>query len=243
MNREQSLGTVTNNEDPAKGGAVKVAIASMGGEEFPEWVEPIHPAGVFFHPEVGDTVHLDMPEGDDLTEFSEEVRYAGKHTAEAEAYPDEFKENYPHRRGFKTKKGHVLILDDKTGDWLIKTYKGEHEIKLEADGTVTIKNGQSGDSIVMSPSGTVTTTAMVKNVLASPMTDLNAVPTDFLLKGTTFFASFVTTFLQTWKQALELVVPPPLDPNWIAYKAAMTPAVNALISAAAGWVSLTTRTS
>jgi hypothetical protein len=182
MNREQTLAVVTNNKDPAKGGAIKVALASMGSEEYPEWVEPIHPAGVFFHPEPGDTVHMDIPEGADITEFSEEVRYHGKVTSETEAYPDEFQTNYPDRRGFQTKKGHTLILDDKTGDWLIKTAETGHEIKLEGEGTVTIKNGKTGDTVVMGSGGVCVTSATTKLGGAAAV--------DALVKGTTFKASF-----------------------------------------------------
>jgi hypothetical protein len=246
MNVESELGTVTNNEDPSKGGAVKVVMTSVGGEEYPEWIEPIHPSGVFFHPEVGDTVEISRPAGDDITEFSEDVRYRGVHTSESEAYPKEFKENYPKRRGIKTKEGHTLILDDKTGDWLIKTFKGNHEIKLEGNGTITIKNGMSGDTIVMSSSGTTTSKATTKNHLDSPMTDLNSIPTDFLLKGTMFFSQFIP-FLQAWSTLLKDVAVPPTDPNWTAHKILMAAAIDALVLAASApattWLSLTTRTS
>ncbi len=109
---ETCLATVTNVSDPAKGGAIKVALTAIGGDEYPEWIEPIHPHGVLSHPVVGDTVELVMPEGDDITEFASEVRYLGVVTSE-EGYPTEFAKNYPHRRGVKTPGGHLLLFDDK----------------------------------------------------------------------------------------------------------------------------------
>jgi len=222
---ECSLAIVSNIDDPAKGGAIKVALPDIGGDEYPEWIEPIFPAGCWFAmPEVGDTVLVMMPGGDDITEFADEVRYLGRLITEGEGLPNDFKKNYPNRRGIETAGGNQIILDDKTGE-------------------VIVKSGVTGSTITMEPSGNIVIKSSTKVHISAPLTDLNVTPTDFVLKGTKFFADFVTTFLDAWKTCLTAASPPLTDPNWGAYKTAMITKITALIGSTSTWLSTTTRTS
>lgn len=221
---ETTLAIVTNEADPAKGGAVRVAMQDIGGDEYPEWVEPVMPACLFFHPSPGDTVDVSRPAGDDITEHSEEVRYRGVLTAETQGYPEEMRTHYPKRRGIKTPAGHLVVFDDE-------------------DGTILIKSGTADASVTISPAGDVTVRGVAKVHLDAPASDLNRAPTDFLLKGTKFFADLVTTFLPALVLALQDNTFTPTDPNWIAFRTAAIALIGTLITGSATWVSTTTRTS
>lgn len=132
---EQTLGTVVNIDDPAKAGRIMVNIESMDGQAFPEWIEPEFPAGMVVMPEVGDIVALTMPEGEDIIEFAEEVRYTGVVLNESNPVPDEFKPDYPKRRGWKTKSGHLIILSD---------VDGQEEIQISHKGVLMVVLNNSG---------------------------------------------------------------------------------------------------
>lgn len=115
-----------SNKDPAKAGRIQAAVAEMDGAVYPHWIDPIFPAGEWICiPEPGDAVELELPDGTDIVEFPTDVKYLGKRLSEGNSVPTEFKTNYPNRRGFRTKQGHLIIADDKAG-------------------TLTIKNGKSG---------------------------------------------------------------------------------------------------
>jgi len=234
MSNESILGIVTNNNDPSRAGAVKVAINVIGGEEYPEWMDYVSPSGYFAAPEVGDVVEVSIPQGDTITEFSDDVRCRGVMTTGSAGFPDEFKENYPSRKGIYTKKGHYIILDDKTFDLKIKTADIGHEINMLGDGSITIKSGSSATSIKIESNGDVKINAT--------KTDLNVSASDYLIKGTTFFTNFVTTFLNAWSSAISNITPPPTDTNWAAYKTAMSALLLQLLTDSAGWVSTSTRT-
>lgn len=135
MITEHPTATVVSNNDPAKAGRVKVEMAELDGDQWPEWLEPIFPGGQWVCiPEPGDTVECVLPEGEDKIEFASEVKYRGVVLDPKNAVPSQFKTNYPNRRGFQTKAGHVLIVDDKIG-------------------TFTIANGKTGITIEMDSAG------------------------------------------------------------------------------------------
>lgn len=143
MITEHPIGTVTNNDDPAKAGRIKVELAELDGQEWPEWLDPVWPAGHWICiPDVGDTVEVVLPEGQNKIEFSSEVRYRGKVLDPSNPVPEEFKINYPHRRGFKTLSGHMMIIDDR-GEDLTLIHRDGHLISLTNDG---IHFGTKGSS-------------------------------------------------------------------------------------------------
>lgn len=235
MSNESILGIVTNNNDPARAGAVKVALNVIGGEEYPEWMDYISPSGFFSAPEVGDVVEVSIPQDDSITEFSDNVRCRGVLTTGQTGFPDDFKQNYPFTKGIYTKQGHKIILDDKTFDLKIKTANLGHEINLLGDGSISIKSGSSQTNITIEKDGSVKINAS--------KTDLNVSANDYLLKGTTFFTNFVTTFLNAWSIAIADTTLPITDANWGAYKTAMKAFILQLLTDSANWVSTTTRTS
>lgn len=259
MKTDRSMAAVLGIEDPAKGGAVKVGMPELGGDEYPEWIEPVCPAGVFFHPEVGDTVAVDMPEGEDVTEFSEEVRYLGKLIAETEGYPDNFKTNYPYRRGLQTKGGHALIFDDKSGSEEIKLVEGKtgNYVSITGKGEIKIGNVKAGSEIVMSASGAITITPASPLTLDGIDVRLSKTATDYIVKGTTFNSSLGTylTACATLAsvnyaqfQALETAATGVLAPLATAFGVIKTAwqnygsAVSALQGAMAAWLSTQVKT-
>lgn len=137
--RKNITGVVKDNKDPAKSGRIMVTLPSMGGDDYPDWVNPVWPEGWLWVPEVGSEVDLVLPEGVDAVEFASEVFYKGKVLDETQAIPSELQTNYPRRRGFKTKAGHILIVDDKAGTFTIKN--GKDGITLEMDGKGTLHLG------------------------------------------------------------------------------------------------------
>ena len=135
METEKLLGTVTNIDDPAKAGRIKVACSTMDGDEWPLWVDAVFPRGWVVMPEVGDTVEVELPTGDDAVEFPEEARYKGHALDDKHATPDDFKKNYPKRRGFYTDGGHLLIFDDTSGEEEITiSHKGKMLVSLTNQG-------------------------------------------------------------------------------------------------------------
>lgn len=132
MITEHPIGTVTSNKDPSKAGRVKVELAELDGQEYPEWMDPIWPGGQWICiPEPGDTVECVLPEGEDQIEFASEVRYRGVLFDASNPVPDEFKTNYPYRRGWKTNAGHILIIDDKQGsEEITLKHKDGHLVSL-----------------------------------------------------------------------------------------------------------------
>lgn len=135
MRTEPLKGIVQSVEDPAKAGRIKASITNMDGQIYPDWIEPVFLSGWISMPEVGDTVEIVSPESEDLIEFPEEVRYRGKIWDDANAAPDEFKKNYPFRRGYKTKSGHLLIFDDKqSNEEITISHKGILLISITNNG-------------------------------------------------------------------------------------------------------------
>jgi len=147
MKQEQLTGIVQSVDDPARAGRIRVSITAMDGQEYPEWIEPIFPPGWVTWPEPGDEVEIVLPEGEDLIEFADEVKYRGKVLSENHPVPDEFKDSYPKARGYKTKYGHLLIFDDKEKFITLYTKEG---MRLTLDD----KNGKAAvyhkDTMVVS---------------------------------------------------------------------------------------------
>lgn len=136
---ERLTATVASNKDPAKAGRIKVNVASMDGDQYPEWIDPIWPAGHWIAiPEPGDTVEIEVPAGEDVVEFSTDVKYIGRRLSEGQTVPSDFKTNYPSRRGFQTKKGHSIVVDDKAGTFTITNGRTSNTIEFDATGNIIL---------------------------------------------------------------------------------------------------------
>jgi hypothetical protein len=200
---DRQTATVDKNTDPAKAGRVKVKLPSMDGGQYPEWIETIQPAGMVSHPHPGDTVEVELPDGEDIVEFPDEGKCLGKRADAANPVPSEFKTNYPHRRGYKTPGGHLVIFDDKDKSITIRTIGGHSVLLDDKNGNVKITNSQSGDSIENTSAGTTTVDGTIKIILNSPLTELSTGPLEPVLKATTVIASF-TALITAFGSALEV---------------------------------------
>lgn len=155
--QEMHFGIITNNVDPEKRGRVKVKSQSLVGADYelPEWLEPAGSffqsngqAGALFLPEIGSTVELicdthdtdldDMPGERFLQNPNIKWRPATATDKNGPmALPEALLTDYPNTRGFVTKAGHMLIMNDKTGKLVIKGAKGG-TITLESDGSIIL---------------------------------------------------------------------------------------------------------
>lgn len=170
MKTETVTGIVDSIDDPAKAGRIKVSVASMDGQGYPEWVKPVFTAGWIAMPEPGDEVELIMPEGEDIVEFAEEVRYRGRVLGESHPVPDAFQENYPKRRGFMSEAGHFLMFDDDGGIILATSAGAGGNVGL----TIDAKTGQvrlyGTSSVQIATVGAVTIAGTSCTILGRPVT-------------------------------------------------------------------------
>lgn len=156
--QEQHFGVITQNKDPEQRGRIKVKCQSLVGADYelPDWVEPAGwswtssgKAGMLFLPEIGSTVELVLDAHDDTDDMPGErflqnpnIRWRPATATDKNgpmALPAELLADYPFTRGFVTKAGHKLIMNDKTGKLVIKGAKGG-EITLEPDGSIVMSS-------------------------------------------------------------------------------------------------------
>lgn len=266
MNSKPVIAVVTTNEDPAKAGRIKVALPQLDGQEYPEWIEPVFVPGWFSPPEVGDAVEVEVPEGEDLVEFANEVRYRGQVFDDGHLPPDKLKQQQKkvHLRGYFTKAGHLLLFNDKSGSEEISITEGKsgNTIGITGKGQIYIKNEKAGSKIILEPTGAITIAPGSPCNIEATQTNLNGLTasTDFIIKGTTFNLA-VQALHQLWnselaalKAALEVwgaLTPgiPATTDMLIAFATAVKTPVENLISglttysgAVAGFTSLMTKT-
>jgi hypothetical protein len=128
--KEIHIGIVSRTNDPQQIGRIRVKCRTLARAdvELPYWVRPIVPFsgkghGWFHVPAPGDVVDLEVCTRDDSDEtygetfmLTPDMRYrAAEYDANLMPIGEEFKVNYPHRRGLKTKQGHLILFDDKPG--------------------------------------------------------------------------------------------------------------------------------
>lgn len=160
------IGKVVDNNDPNKYGRVKVNIHGLfdgiDTEQIP-WAKPALPIfsgagsgfGMFCVPEENSYVYCFFTDGDvyQPTYFAEAP--TGVH-----GHPSTGDTNYPNRRGFKTKKGHIFYVDDED-DVIRIEHKDGHYIKLTSTET---KIEKSGATITIDSSGNITIIGTTVNI-------------------------------------------------------------------------------
>jgi hypothetical protein len=129
MPKEIYKAIVSRTNDPQNLGRVRVKCEGLAAAnaEIPYWVSPIFPAtadgtGWLLVPDPGDEVELEVMIDhvtDEVTGESfianPDMRYRAGSYSSKNKLPSELKTNYPKRRGFKTKAGHLLFFDDTQG--------------------------------------------------------------------------------------------------------------------------------
>lgn len=248
MKTKLTTGKVSSNEDGAKAGRVDLNLPEGEGV-YPEPFDAIFMSGWCWPPESGDTVAGFVPDGDDQVEFADDVKYLGVVYDQENPVDDEFSDDYPKARGFKTKAGHVFKVNDKSGSEEVKLLEGKSGgfVSMTGLGEIKVSNGKA--TITLSPAGAIT---------LAPGSPLElAGNTDALLKGTAFNTD-LSTYLTaqealadanvTQFTALAAASTGPLLPlataftalsnAWTTYKAAIT----AFKNAAPNWLSQKSKT-
>lgn len=258
---DRQTATAAKNESQGKAGRMIVSTPGMDGDQYPLPIEAVMPCGLIAHAHPGDTLEIELPDGEDIVEHPQEAKYFGKRWDDANDYPSKFKTNYPDRRGFYTPGGHYLIFDDKDKVVMLETKDGHILTLDDKNGKVSIKNIKSGDEWSNTLAGLSTIEGTTKTHLKSPLTDLNDISTDFLIKGTTYNISeqaLVTAFSAAHTKWLALIA------KWVALAAAggpwipqvdqtevndvatamgqLTTAITTFQGAVASWTSLKTKT-
>lgn len=146
-------GVVLDNRDPEKRGRILVSVSAVGHPENQgpaRWVDPVFAGaakkmGTFWPPEIKDTVWVSFAYGDP----SQPQHYYGGWFGKDEV-PDKLgynadKEPIPMRRGFRTKAGHTLVLNDEPGKESIELYWKDEStfLKINEKQIVTVQTKAS----------------------------------------------------------------------------------------------------
>lgn len=124
---EKHFAIVTRVEDPDLKTALRGAVffksdTLTGKSEYPEPAEPSFPLaggkgeGFFWVPQVGDQIEIEINKEDE----NANPKYTRMLYSSEDDIPDEFKENYPFRMGWRTRVGHILLFDNKAEMEMVK---------------------------------------------------------------------------------------------------------------------------
>lgn len=207
---DRQTATVDKNEDQGKAGRVICKSASMDGDQYPLPLEAVMPPGLIAHPHPGDTLEIELPEGEDIVEHPQEAKWLGKRWDDANDYPTKFKTNYPDRRGFYTPGGHYLIFDDK-----------DQKIILESQGGNTITIDDKAGKISVS----------------APLIELATAPLEPLVLGTKLSNAFTAYGTAIAAAGVTHAASPKLPPDNAAFITALVTATATLAGTIATWLS------
>jgi hypothetical protein len=141
-------GIVKDNRDSEKLGKVKVSVPALFPPDELMDARPALPYGWFFVPENETQVWVEFEGGDSTLPLWTGVQALnGKWATEVDLDP-------PEKRGLKTKAGHLILFDDKSGEELIRIVEGvhKHEIVLDKDG-ITVTDGVNHHTLKFDSSG------------------------------------------------------------------------------------------
>ncbi|MEU6232937.1 phage baseplate assembly protein V [Kitasatospora sp. NPDC047058] len=141
-------GIVKDNRDEAGLGQVKVSVPAIfpPGELMP--ARPALPYGYYFVPEVGTKVWVEFEGGDPGLPLWTGVQFV------AGEWPQEVRADPPRSRAVRSAAGHLLLLDDTSGEEKVRITDGAHRhvLTLDADG-ITVEDGLHGHRITIGAEG------------------------------------------------------------------------------------------
>lgn len=132
METRTITGVVANIEDPKKAGRIQARLTELGGQVCPIWIRPVWMSGWFWIPQLDEEVEIEIPAGEDLIEFAEEMRYRGIAHDENAPFPDSLPGEYKTRRGFVTPQGYGMITESKPGSEFI-TFLNNGTVMIRGD--------------------------------------------------------------------------------------------------------------
>lgn len=146
--REKHWGIVIDNDDPEKRGRLTVQCDTIAEGDVLEWMNPSfhfvdsssdEQGGSFWVPNPGAIVEVTIEAEDDSEANDLDPQWKCSVYSQG-GVPEVFQENYPKRRGWVTRKGHILYFDD-TEDSL--TFHYEHpsgaKITVDNDGNIALE--------------------------------------------------------------------------------------------------------
>jgi len=152
MAKQTHIGVVSNNQTGPDGqaftqGEIMIKCLTLTGNENDEYPIPVRPSfplagpdgyGLFFVPDVDTTVEVESVEGIDYIN-EEYLVYKCSLYSDVNNIPEEFKTNYPKRKGFKFKSV-LFMFDDSPGKFLVQLFHSKgHGFELNKDGDVNWK--------------------------------------------------------------------------------------------------------
>lgn len=169
-------GVVVDNVDPEKRGRLNIECPTVVSGDIMDWVEPTfffvdsaNTAGAFFIPGVGSEVEVEIEDEEDSQTNGLEPKWRCALYPYG-TVPDEFKENYPERRGWKTAAGHVFYFDDTENSMVFQyTHPSGTSVVVDNDGNIQLNAG-SGKTVSI---GTDADEQLVRgNILETFLTNL-----------------------------------------------------------------------
>jgi hypothetical protein len=194
VNSGLTSGKVSSNEDGAKAGRVELDMPEAEGV-YPEPFDAIVMSGWCWPPEPGETVAAFVPDAEDQVEFADEVCYLGVQHDQEHPVADEFKDDYPKARGFKTKAGHLLFVNDKSGSEAVTVKEGKRSSELTLDKDQVLLKDGSGASVILKKTKEIVISNGLASITLSPSGTISIAPgsplelaggTHALLKGEAF---------------------------------------------------------
>ncbi|OYY91548.1 MAG: hypothetical protein B7Y45_03045 [Sphingomonas sp. 28-66-16] len=137
-------GTVTDNADETKVGAIRVQVPAIFGATLAVWAQPCFPYGHFFVPPVGAFVWVEFEGGDPQYPIWIGTFYP-RDTA-----PPETQVNPPDNRVLHTRSGHIVEFDDKDGEErVVIRHKSNAFVAIDKAGSITVSN-KNGSTVSLS---------------------------------------------------------------------------------------------
>jgi hypothetical protein len=152
--KEKHWGIVIDNQDPEFRGRLIIQCDTIAEGDVLEWVEPCFhfvdsdnetSAGSFWVPNAGAIVEVEIEAEDDSEGLDLDPRWKCCLYSEGQV-PEQFRNasQYPQRRGWVTRAGHVLYFDDSENEL---TFYYEHpsgaKITVDNDGNIRLDTVQS----------------------------------------------------------------------------------------------------
>lgn len=128
---------VVDNKDDEYKGRIRIQIDEFGSKPYPYLAMPkfqlmYKDKGIYIVPDIGDYVWVSFQNGDARFPI-----YEGNNNLNVFEVPDEFKTNYPNRRGIKTKAGHTIFIDDTEGkETIVVKHKDNSYFMFDKDGGI-----------------------------------------------------------------------------------------------------------